>query len=107
MSVQLLEDGKKRVRAPLTDEDVGQPEAGDVVLISGTMYAARDAAHKLLVEMLDAGEALPFDPSGQIVYYVGPTPEKPRHAIRSAGAAAAGGGGSATPRPPCRGAKSG
>ena len=85
MSVELLEDGKKRVRAPLTDEDVRQLEAGDVVLISGTMYAARDAAHKLLVEMLDAGEALPFDPSGQIVYYVGPTPEKPGHAIGSAG----------------------
>src|SRR3989337_960395 len=89
MSVELLEDGKKRVRALLTDEDVRQLEAGDVVLISGTMYAARDAAHKLLVEMLDAGEALPFDPSGQIVYYVGPTPEKPGHAIGSAGAAAA------------------
>src|SRR3990170_644045 len=85
MSVELLEDGKKRVRAPLTDEDVRQLEVGDVVLISGIVYAARDAAHKLLVEMLDAGEVLPFDPSGQIVYYVGPTPEKPGHAIGSAG----------------------
>ena len=85
MSVELLEDGKKRIRAPLTDEDVRQLEAGDVVLVSGTMYAARDAAHKRLVEMLDAGEELPFDPSGQIVYYVGPTPEKPGHVIGSAG----------------------
>src|SRR3972149_12065813 len=100
MSVELLEDGKKRVRAPLTDEDVRQLEAGDVVLISGTMYAARDAAHKLLVEMLDAGEALPFDPSGQIVYYVGPTPEKPGHAIGSAGGGAPPGGGAHTPAPP-------
>jgi fumarate hydratase subunit beta len=85
MTVELLEDGKKRIRAPLTDEDVRQLEAGDVVLISGTMYAARDAAHKLLIEMLDAGKELPFDPTGQIVYYVGPTPEKPGHAIGSAG----------------------
>src|SRR3990170_4973110 len=85
MSVELLEDGKKRIQAPLTDEDVRKLEAGDVVLVSGTIYAARDAAHKRLVEMLDAGEALPFDPSGQIVYYVGPTPEKPGHVIGSAG----------------------
>ena len=85
MTVELLEDGKKRIRAPLTEEDVRQLEAGDVVLISGTMYAARDAAHKLLIEMLDAGEELPFDPTGQIVYYVGPTPEKPGHVIGSAG----------------------
>lgn len=85
MSVELLEDGKKRIRAPLTDEDVRQLEAGDVVLISGTMYAARDAAHKLMVEMLDAGQELPFDPTGQIVYYVGPSPEKPGHAIGAAG----------------------
>ena len=85
MTVELLEDGRKRIRAPLTEEDVRQLEAGDVVLISGTMYAARDAAHKLLIEMLDAGEELPFDPTGQIVYYVGPTPEKPGHAIGSAG----------------------
>ncbi len=85
MSVELLEDGKKRIRAPLTDADVRQLEAGDVVLISGTMYAARDAAHKLLVEMLDAGQELPFDPTAQIVYYVGPSPEKPGHAIGAAG----------------------
>lgn len=85
MTVELLEDGRKRIRAPLTDEDVRQLEAGDVVLISGVMYAARDAAHKLLVEMLDAGRELPFDPTGQIVYYVGPSPEKPGHAIGSAG----------------------
>lgn len=85
MTVELLSDGRKRIRAPLTDEDVRQLEAGDVVLISGRMYAARDAAHKRLVEMLDAGQELPFDPTGQIVYYVGPTPEKPGHAIGSAG----------------------
>jgi fumarate hydratase subunit beta len=85
MSVETLEDGRKRIRAPLSDEDVRQLAAGDVVLVSGTIYAARDAAHKRLIEMLDAGEALPFDPAGQIVYYVGPTPERPGHVIGSAG----------------------
>jgi fumarate hydratase subunit beta len=85
MSVETLEDGKKRIRAPLSDEDVRQLDAGDVVLVSGTIYAARDAAHMRLVEMLDAGAPLPFDPAGQIVYYVGPTPERPGHVIGSAG----------------------
>ncbi len=85
MTVEILEDGRKRIRAPLSDEDVRQLEAGDVVLVSGTIYAARDAAHKRLLEMLDAGQELPFDPTGQIVYYVGPTPERPGHVIGSAG----------------------
>jgi fumarate hydratase subunit beta len=85
MPVERLDDGRKRIRAPLWEEDVRALQAGDVVLISGTMYAARDAAHKRMVEMLDRREPLPFDPSGQIVYYVGPTPERPGHAIGSAG----------------------
>jgi fumarate hydratase subunit beta len=85
MSVEILDDGRKRIRAPLSDDDVRQLEAGDVVLVSGVIYAARDAAHKRLIEMLDAGEELPFEPTGQIVYYVGPTPERPGHAIGSAG----------------------
>lgn len=85
MSLEILDDGSKRIRAPLSDEDVRSLSAGDVVLISGTIYAARDAAHKRLVEMLDAGEPLPFDPAGQIVYYVGPTPERPGNVIGSAG----------------------
>jgi fumarate hydratase subunit beta len=85
MPVERLDDGRARIRAPLSDDDVRLLHAGDVVLVSGLMYAARDAAHKRLVEMLDAGEPLPFDPAGQIVYYVGPTPERPGHAIGSAG----------------------
>ena len=85
MTVETLDDGRKRIRAPLSDDDVRQLKAGDVVLVSGTMYAARDAAHKRLIEMLEAGEELPFDPTGQIVYYVGPTPERPGHVIGSAG----------------------
>jgi fumarate hydratase subunit beta len=85
MPVEILDDGRKRIRAPLSDDDVQQLEAGDVVLVSGVIYAARDAAHKRLLEMLDAGEELPFDPTGQIVYYVGPTPERPGNVIGSAG----------------------
>lgn len=85
MPVEILEDGRKRIRAPLSDDDVQQLEAGDVVLVSGVIYAARDAAHKRLLEMLDAGEELPFDPTGQVVYYVGPTPERPGNVIGSAG----------------------
>jgi fumarate hydratase subunit beta len=85
MPVEALDDGRKRVRAPLSEDDVRELVAGDVVLVNGIIYAARDAAHKVLIEMLDRGEDLPFDPSGQIVYYVGPTPERPGNVIGSAG----------------------
>ena len=53
MSVEVLDDGRKRISAPLSDEDVRALNIGDVVLINGTVYAARDAAHKRMVEMLD------------------------------------------------------
>lgn len=85
MPVEVLDDGRKRIRAPLSEGDVQELHAGDVVLVNGTVYAARDAAHKVLIEMLDRGEPLPFDPAGQIVYYVGPTPERPGNVIGSAG----------------------
>src|SRR5437667_7231924 len=85
MTVEALDDGRKRIRAPLSDEDVRALVAGDVVVVSGTVYAARDAAHKRMIEMLDRGEELPFDPRGQIIYYVGPTPERPGNVIGSAG----------------------
>lgn len=60
-------------------------KAGDRVYISGTIYTARDAAHKRLVESLKKGEQLPFDISNSILYYVGPCPPKPGHVIGSAG----------------------
>ena len=85
MTVAVLDDGRKRITAPLTDDDVRQLVCGDVVLVNGVVYGARDAAHKRMVEMLDGGESLPFDPAGQMLYYVGPTPEKPGRAIGSAG----------------------
>ena len=75
----------KRIAAPLSDEDVLLLKAGDNVLIDGVIYTARDAAHKKLVELMDAGEPLPVDLQGQIIYYVGPTPAKPGQVIGSAG----------------------
>lgn len=73
------------IRTPLSEEIVEQLKAGDQVTISGVIYAARDAAHKRMVEALDRGEGLPFDIKGQIIYYVGPAPAKPGQAIGSAG----------------------
>ncbi|MEW5783833.1 MAG: Fe-S-containing hydro-lyase [Bacillota bacterium] len=75
----------KRLRAPLSDADVLQLKAGDNVLINGVIYTARDAAHKKLVELMEKGEALPIDLTGQFIYYVGPTPARPGQAIGSAG----------------------
>ena len=70
---------------PLTDADVEKLVTGDVVFISGHIYTARDAAHKRLVEALDAGEALPFDLKGALIYYVGPSPAPPGRPIGAAG----------------------
>lgn len=75
----------KRLTAPLSDQDVLQLKAGDSVLISGVIYTARDAAHKKLVDLMEQGEPLPIDLSGQFIYYVGPAPAPPGKAIGSAG----------------------
>jgi fumarate hydratase subunit beta len=75
----------KRLHTPWSDATVEDLHAGDLVLITGVIYGARDAAHKRLVETLEKGEPLPVDLRGQIVYYVGPTPAKPGQAIGSAG----------------------
>jgi len=74
-----------KITPPLTDKDVEKLRAGDKVLITGVLYTARDAAHKRLIELLDRGEKLPIDVKGQLIYYVGPTPEKPGQVIGSAG----------------------
>jgi fumarate hydratase subunit beta len=85
MPVERLDDGGVRIEAPLTDEDVRQLHAGDVAVIRGPVFAARDAAHRRIAEDLEAGRGLPFDPAGQILYYVGPTPARPGNVIGSAG----------------------
>lgn len=74
-----------RLQTPLTDEAVLALKAGDRVLISGEIIAARDAAHARLVQLIDRGEPLPVDLQGRLIYYVGPTPPPPGRPIGSAG----------------------
>lgn len=74
-----------RLTTPISPEDVRNLRAGDQVLLSGVIYTGRDAAHKRLIELLQAGKELPVDLNGQIIYYVGPTPARPGHVIGSAG----------------------
>jgi fumarate hydratase subunit beta len=74
-----------RLKTPLSDEDVEKLKIGDKVFLSGTVYTARDAAHKRLVELVEQGKKLPFDIKGAVIYYVGPAPAKPGYAIGSAG----------------------
>ena len=79
-----------KITTPLTDDVIAGLHAGDKVQISGVIYVGRDAAHKRLVAALEKGEPLPFDPHGQIIYYMGPSPTPPGHAIGSAGPTTAG-----------------
>ncbi len=75
---------------PITREMLSPLRAGDAVLLSGTVYTARDAAHARLCELLRRGEALPFPLEGSAIYYVGPTPERPGAPIGAAGPTTAG-----------------
>ena len=79
-----------RLSTPLTKDKAKNLKIGDRVLITGTIYVARDAAHKRMVEALDRGEKLPADLRDQIVYYLGPTPARPGHPIGAAGPTTAG-----------------
>lgn len=76
---------KIRITTPLTEEQSRKLKVGDSVLISGVIYSARDAAHKVMTEALARGEKLPIDWNNQIVYYLGPTPAKPGNPIGSCG----------------------
>lgn len=76
---------KIRISTPLDDDTVVQLKSGDNLLINGIIYTGRDAAHKRLVDLLEKGEPLPFDISGQIIYFVGPTPARPGRPVGSAG----------------------
>jgi fumarate hydratase subunit beta len=75
----------KILSAPLTKEELDGLNIGDEVLLQGTVYTARDAAHKRMAEALNRGEDLPFSLSGQIIYYVGPCPAPAGRVIGSAG----------------------
>ena len=76
---------KIQLRTPLDETAVRALRAGDRVQLSGVVYTGRDAAHKRLVAMLDAGEKLPVSLSGQAIYFVGPCPAPPGRPIGSAG----------------------
>ena len=79
------ENGEIRATAPFTEEDVAQLRAGDHVRFYGTIYTARDAAHRRMVTALAEGKPLPVDIKGQVIYYVGPSPARPGRVIGSAG----------------------
>lgn len=70
---------------PLRDAVIEKLRIGERVLISGTLFTARDAAHKRMTKLLEEGIPLPFDIKGALIYYVGPTPPKPGEVIGSAG----------------------
>lgn len=73
------------IHAPLVREEIASLRAGDSVLLTGTLYTGRDAAHKRLCDMVRRGEPLPFDVTNQVIYYVGPCPAKPGEVIGSCG----------------------
>jgi fumarate hydratase subunit beta len=73
------------IRVPLSDEDASSLRAGDYVYLTGTLYTARDAAHKRIYEAIEKGEQLPIDVKNNIVYYMGPSPARPGKVIGSAG----------------------
>jgi fumarate hydratase subunit beta len=76
---------ERHLTTPLSDADLESLKIGDLVYLSGVIYTGRDAAHKRLVDLLKAGESLPMELQGQVIYYVGPSPAKPGKPIGSAG----------------------
>ncbi len=81
---------EKHIQAPVCEQDIASLHAGDYVYISGTIYTARDAAHKRMQETLAAGGPLPVDLKGNILYYMGPSPAREGQVIGSAGPTTAG-----------------
>ena len=73
------------LRTPLSEEAVLSLRAGDRVSLSGVVYTARDQAHRRMAGALERGKPLPFEPQGQVIYYVGPSPAPPGKVIGSAG----------------------
>lgn len=76
---------ERHINVPLKKEDAESLQAGDMVFLTGTIYTARDAAHKRMKETLEKGEPLPFDVEGSALYYMGPSPARPGKVIGSAG----------------------
>ena len=74
-----------KITTPLTEDKIIKLKAGDQVLLTGTIYTARDAAHKRLVKLIEDKEKLPFEIKNEVIYFVGPTPTKPGEEFGSGG----------------------
>lgn len=85
MSVQEVTMERIHINLPLTVEQAASLRSGDLLLLSGVMYTARDAAHKKMIAALDNGEPLPVDWAGQTIYYAGPCPGRPGQPTGAAG----------------------
>ena len=75
----------KHIKTPITEETTKDLKAGDYIYITGTIYVARDAAHKRMAEALERGEELPIDIRDAVIYYMGPSPARDGRPIGSAG----------------------
>jgi fumarate hydratase subunit beta len=75
----------RNITLPVSREEVRKISAGDKILLTGTIYTARDAAHERMIDGLAEGKAIPFDSKDAVIYYVGPSPAKPGQVIGSAG----------------------
>ena len=75
----------KKLTAPLSREDALSLRAGEHILLSGTVYTARDAAHLRMLDLLAEGKPLPIDLEGQVIYYAGPTPTPEGRPVGSIG----------------------
>lgn len=75
----------KYIKVPFSDEDARSLKAGDYVYLTGTIYTARDAAHKRMQEALEQGETLPMEMKNNVIYYMGPSPAREGRPIGSAG----------------------
>ncbi len=76
---------EKKINTPISQEEADSLTAGDYIFLSGTIYVARDAAHKRMTEALDRGEELPIPIKDSIIYYMGPSPAREGRPIGSAG----------------------
>lgn len=76
---------EKHLNVPANTEELAELKSGDYVYLTGTIYTARDAAHKRMYETLLDGKELPVDVKGQFIYYLGPTPAREGQVIGSAG----------------------
>ena len=83
--MKAIESVRKEIQLPLSDDVVMNLRAGDELLLNGAMYVGRDAAHKRLVETLQAGKTVPIELKGQTIYFMGPTPARSGKVIGSAG----------------------